>query len=83
MSRQCYLGNKAPGSDVFVPTSGLATDVNNLKYKMKDSEIGYKNFCVIENFIKSIEWLYLASRGHRRSYFSLKNNLLEKKWLIP
>jgi 3-hydroxyisobutyrate dehydrogenase len=83
MSRQCYLGNKAPGSDVFVPTSGLSTDIDNLKYTMEESEIGYKNFCVIETFIKSIEWLYLASRGHRRSYFSLKNNSLEKKWLIP
>jgi len=83
MSRQCYLGNKTPGSDVLVPASGLTTDVENLKYTMEESEIGYKNFCVIETFIKSIEWLYLASRGHRRSYFSLKNNSLEKKWLIP
>ena len=56
---------------------------DNLKYTMEESENGYKNFCVIETFIKSIEWLYLASRGHRRSYFYLKNNSLEKKWLIP
>ena len=83
MSRQCYLGNKAPGSDVFIPTSGLTDDIDNLKYTMEESEIAYKNFCVIETFIKSIEWLYLASRGHRRSYFSLENNSLEKKWLIP
>ena len=83
MSRQCYLGNKAPGSDVSVPSSGLTTDVDNLKYTMQESEIGYKNFCVIETFIKSIEWLYLAAKGHRRAYFSLKNNSLEKKWLIP
>ena len=83
MSRQCYLGDKAPGSDVSVPTSGLNADVDKLKYTIKESEIGYKNFCVIETFIKSIEWLYLATRGHRRAHFSLKNNSLEKKWLIP
>ena len=83
MSRQCYLGDKAPGSDVLVPTSGLTNDFDNLKYTMKESETGYKNFCVIETFIKSIEWLYLAAKGHRRAYFSLKNNSLEKKWLIP
>ena len=83
MSRQCYLGDKAPGSDVLIPASGLTNDVDNLKYTMKESETGYKNFCVIETAIESIEWLYLASRGHRRSYFSLQNNSLEKKWLIP
>ena len=83
MSRQCYLGDKAPGSNTSIPTSGLSADVDNLKYTIKQSEVGYKNFCVIENFIKSIEWLYLAAKGHRRAYFSLKNNSLEKKWLIP
>ena len=83
MSRQCYLGDKAPGSDASEPTSGLTTNVDNLKYSKEESEIGYKNFCVIEIFIKSIEWLYLAAKGHRRAYFTLKNNSLEKKWLIP
>ena len=83
MSRQCYLGNKAPGSDVFMPTSGLTDDIENFKYSIEESEIGYKNFCVIETFIKSIEWLYLAAKGHRRAYFTLENNSLEKKWLIP
>ena len=83
MSRQCYLGDKAPGSDVSIPTSGLTTNVDNLKYSKEESEIGYKNFCVVETFIKSIEWLYLAAKGHRRAYFLIKNNSLEKKWLIP
>jgi len=83
MSRQCYLGDKAPGTDVSIPTSGLTEDIDNLKYSKEESEIGYKNFCVVETFIKSIEWLYLAAKGHRRAYFSFKNNSLEKKWLIP
>ena len=83
LSRQCYLGDKAPGSDVYTPTSGLTEDVDNLKYSKEESEYGYKNFCVVEFFIESIEWLYLAAKGHRRAYFLLKNNSLEKKWLIP
>ena len=83
MSRQCYLGDKAPGANASIPTSGLTPEVDNLKYTKEESEIGYKNFCVIETFIKSIEWLYLAAKGHRRAYFSLENNSLEKKWLIP
>ena len=83
MSRQCYLGDKAPGSKASVATSRLTSKIDNLKYNKEESEIGYKNFCVVENFIKSIEWLYLAAKGHRRALFSLKNNSLEKKWLIP
>ena len=83
MSRQCYLGNKAPGSESILPTSGLTEEIDNHKYSIEESEIGYKNFCVVEFFIESFEWLYLAARGHRRAYFTLKNSSVEKKWLIP
>mgnify|MGYP001209772244 CR=1 FL=1 len=83
MSRQCYLGDKPPGSIASIPTSGLGETIDNLKYTLDESEIGYNNFCVIETYIKSIEWLYLAAKGHRRAYFSLNKKKLEKKWLIP
>tara|TARA_B110000003_G_scaffold253979_1_gene269639 strand:+ start:198 stop:812 length:615 start_codon:yes stop_codon:yes gene_type:complete len=83
MSRQCYLGDKAPGSNSSIPTSGLTKEIDNLKYAIEDSEIGYKNFCVVETFITSIEWLYLAAKGHRRALFAFKENSIEKKWLIP
>ena len=83
MSRQCYLGVNAPGVNSNEPTSGLTKNIDNLKYSLEESENGYQNFCVIETFIETIEWLYLAAKGHRRAYFNLKNNSLEKKWLIP
>ena len=83
MSRQCYLGEKAPGVVSSVPSSGLSEAIDNLKYSVEESEIGYKNFCVVEVFINSIEWLYLAAKGHRRAFFSFNKKQLEKKWLIP
>ena len=83
MSRQCYLGEKTPGAISSKPTSGLNDNVDNFKYTLEESEIGYKNFCLIETFISSIEWLYLAAKGHRRAHFILKKNSVEKKWLIP
>ena len=83
MSRQCYLGKKAPGEISAVSTSGLSKNVDDLKYSIEESEIGYKNFCLVENFINSIEWLYLAAKGHRRAFFSLNNDLIEKKWINP
>ena len=83
MSRQCYLGDKAPGSDISEPTSGLSPNIDNYKYTLEESESGYKNFCLIETFITSIEWLYLAAKGHRRAYFYLKKDSIDKKWMIP
>ena len=83
MSRQCYLGINAPGKKTKNPTSGLTEDIDNFNFTHEESEIGYKNFCVIEFYIKSIEWLYLAAKGHRRALFLLNKKIIEKKWLIP
>jgi pyridoxamine 5'-phosphate oxidase len=83
MSRQCYLGSNAPGSNTIKPTSGLTSAADNFNYTIQESELGYKNFCVIETYINSIEWLYLAAKGHRRAYFNLNKKHVEKKWLIP
>ena len=52
-----------------------------IDYTKEESEAGYKNFCVIRCKIKSIEWLYLAAKGHRRALFDLENN--KKNWLVP
>ena len=83
MSRQCYLGERSPGSDSSEPTSGLSSDIDNFNYSIEDSEKGYKNFCVIDFFIETIEWLYLAAKGHRRAIFKLEKNAVQKKWLVP
>ena len=83
MSRQCYLGKEIPGTNSPNPSSGLTENIDNFKYSFEESEAGYKNFCVVQNFITSIEWLYLAAKGHRRAHFNLKNEFVEKKWIIP
>ena len=48
---------------------------------MKESEVGYKNFTVIQCKIKNIEWLYLAAKGHRRARFDLETD--KYTWLVP
>ena len=48
---------------------------------MEQSEEGYKNFTVIQCKIKSMEWLFLAAKGHRRARFDLINN--KENWLVP
>ena len=81
ISRKCYLVDNGPGTESTNPTSGLKPELDNFDFTMKQSEEGYKNFSVIQCKIKSIEWLYLASKGHRRARFELDNN--KEYWLVP
>ena len=82
VSRKCYLVNNGPGTVSEKPTSGLNGKFDNFDFTKEESEEGYKNFSVIRCKIKSIEWLYLAAKGHRRALISLEGS---KKfiWLVP
>ena len=81
ISRKCYLVDNGPGTKSDIPTSGLKPELDNFDYTKEQSEEGYKNFTVIQCKIKSIEWLYLAAKGHRRAKFDLENK--KESWLVP
>ena len=81
MSRKCYLVDNGPGTESNNPTSGLKPELDNFEFTMEESEVGYKNFTVIQCKVKNIEWLYLAAKGHRRAKFDLENN--KDTWLVP
>ena len=81
IGRKCYLVDNGPGSESETPTSGLKPELDNFEFTMKQSEEGYKNFTVIQCKIKSIEWLYLAAKGHRRARFDLETK--KDTWLVP
>ena len=81
ISRKCYLVDNGPGTESPTPTSGLKPELDNYEFTMEQSEEGYKNFTVIQCKIKTIEWLYLAAKGHRRARFELENN--KEYWLVP
>ena len=74
ISRKCYLVTNGPGTESDIPTSGLKPELDNFDYTKEQSEEGYKNSTVIQCTIKSIEWLYLAAKGHRRAKFDLEHN---------
>ena len=82
MSRKCYLLDNGPGTESPEPTSGLKSELDNFEFTMEQSEEGYKNFTVIHCKIKSIEWLYLAAKGHRRAKFECGDTNKEY-WLVP
>ena len=82
VSRKCYLVDNGPGTKSATPTSGLKPKLDNFEFTKEQSESGYKNFTVIQCKIKSIEWLYLAAKGHRRAFLDYSSD--EKyTWLIP
>ena len=81
ISRKCYLVDNGPGTKSDIPTSGLKPELDNFDYTKEQSEEGYKNFTVIQCKVKSLEWLYLAAKGHRRARFDLETN--KDNWLIP
>ena len=81
ISRKCYLVENGPGTESPKPTSGLKPELDNFEFTMEQSEEGYKNFTVIQCKIKTIEWLYLAAKGHRRARFDLETN--KDTWLVP
>ena len=81
ISRKCYLVDNGPGTKVDGPTSGLKPELDNFEFTKEKSEDGYKNFTVIQCKVKSIEWLYLAAKGHRRAKFNLETN--KDIWLVP
>ena len=80
ISRRCYLTDSPPGTVSENPTSGMISKLEDFDYTMEQSEEGYKNFTVIKCYIKSIEWLYLAAKGHRRAKFDFKTN--KNYWLV-
>ncbi len=82
ISRKCYLVNNGPGTETEIPTSGLNDKYDKFDFTKEESEKGYKNFCVIMCKIKSIEWLYLAAKGHRRALIDFIGSK-KYTWLIP
>ena len=81
ISRRCYLTDIAPGTVCDKPKSGMMSKLDNFDYTIEETEQGYKNFTVIQCKLKSVEWLYLAAKGHRRAKFDFVKK--SENWLIP
>jgi len=82
-SRKCYLTKKSPSSITTFPEDGLPEYLKGKTPTEKETENGYNNFSIIENKILNIDWLFLASTGHRRLKIIFKKKEPLFKWMIP
>ena len=82
-SRKCYLVQQSPSSISPIATDSLPKHLKGTNPTQEESEKGYVNFAVVSNQIKTIEWLYLSSKGHRRLLFEINKNQYNFHWLIP
>tara|TARA_B110000438_G_C15799000_1_gene644213 strand:+ start:947 stop:1552 length:606 start_codon:yes stop_codon:yes gene_type:complete len=82
-SRKCYLSKNSPSSITNIAEDSIPIHLKGINPNNEESQMGYKNFTVIENTIKEIDWLYLASSGHRRLKISFNNIKPIFEWLVP
>jgi pyridoxamine 5'-phosphate oxidase len=75
MSRECYQVDLPPGTPIENP--GLA------HFDPVATDDGAINFQPVLAQIETIEWLYLAARGHRRAHFDLRGDAPIMQWLVP
>jgi pyridoxamine 5'-phosphate oxidase len=77
-SRQCYSITPGPGVNIAAGADFTLPEVSD-----EATAPGRINFCAVTVEIASLEWLYLASAGHRRAKFAWSNSLIEAQWLAP
>ena len=80
-SRRCYLTNFDPSSFTDYPTSGLPEHIEQEKFTLEESEIGFKNFGIVSIQVQNIDWLWLHHAGHRRAFFDYTDGSFQ--WMIP
>ena len=84
-ARRCYLAEVAPGSLAAQATSGLPAWVQGIKPEEVDLIPARVNFAVLMVEITQIEWLYLATTGHRRARWDwdASEQVWNGCWLVP
>ena len=80
VSRQSY-STKLPPSTVIKDEQ--IDSINGLNFEEDNNEKSFFNFCVIENYIKGIDFLSLTSSPHRRISITIDNTKIITQDLIP
>ena len=83
-SRRCYLAPRAPSADSPKASANLPEAHLTSPPDLDASEAGRANFAVVRTRVDSIDWLRLASGGHRRARFEFtETGGCSSTWLEP
>ena len=80
-SRKCYLTKYDPSCNIDEKDDGLPIELKGKTPSLKQSEEGKKNFCVVDNKILEMDYLYLKSSGHERMQLDFNSNKFS--WIAP
>lgn len=77
-SRECYRITPGSGAEIEAGASYVQQPLTS------DIDPGRTHFCAVEITFYALEWLYLASHGHRRARFDWHDGgTLTSQWLAP
>ena len=83
-SRRCYLAPLAPGAETPGPSPNLPDTHLTRSPTPEESEVGRAQFAVVRSVAHQIDWLHLASDGHRRARFEWSTrDGWSGNWLAP
>lgn len=84
-ARRCYLAPHAPGEVLAAWSPNLPEALLGRVPSPSEAEAGRANFAVVRAVVASIDWLFLASDGHRRARF-VADGVVPKwmaHWMAP
>lgn len=76
-SRLCYGVEPGPGAAIEAPWDWRQGEDGSVEAE------SFQNFGAVLVKVESLEWLYLAARGHRRALYDWRGGALRKSWLVP
>ena len=78
-SKLCYMGPFAPSSAI---KSFLPNLPNNPleKINQEDDKLGYSRFSRVKIVLKTLDWLQLHHKGHKRLQFKFEDEI-SSKWI--
>lgn len=88
-SKKAWEESQAISKKCYSVKDGSSTQMHKPElydFHMKDISVedGYENFCTIEIYYESLEFLYLQGQGHRRCKFKWNSKgKLQSFWLVP
>ena len=76
-SRLCYGVEPGPGAAIEAPWDWRQGEDGSVEAE------SFRHFGAVLVKVQSLEWLYLAARGHRRALYDWRGGSFTQTWLVP